>query len=172
MKELIRKEILNKRKNIEFKEQKGLRIINHLKSIINDFNNIMIYYPISNEPNILNIMENNKNYYLPYCINGDIEVRKIVSLDDLEKDEANVLSSKVKTNDMIEVVIVPAVAMNRQFFRLGYGKGYYDRFLKYKNVLKIAVVYNDFLIDEQYQDEWDVCFDYIVTEKEIIKKEI
>ena len=73
---------------------------------------------------------------------------------------------------MIEVVIVPAVAMNRQFFRLGYGKGYYDRFLKYKNVLKIAVVYNDFLIDEQYQDEWDVCFDYIVTEKEIIKKEI
>ena len=132
----------------------------------------MIYYPISNEPNILNIMENNKNYYLPYCINGDIEVRKIVSLDDLEKDEANVLSSKVKTNDMIEVVIVPAVAMNRHFFRLGYGKGYYDRFLKYKNVLKIAVVYNDFLIDEQYQDEWDVCFDYIVTEKEIIKKEI
>lgn len=172
MKELIRKEILNKRKNIEFKDQKDLMIINHLKSIINDFNNIMIYYPISNEPNILNIMENNKNYYLPYCINKDIEVRKIVSLDDLEKDEANVLSSKVKTNDMIEVVIVPAVAMNRQFFRLGYGKGYYDRFLKYKNVLKIAVVYNDFLIDEQYQDEWDVCFDYIVTEKEIIKKEI
>ena len=66
MKELIRKEILNKRKNIEFKDQKDLMIINHLKSIINDFNNIMIYYPISNEPNILNIMENNKNYYLPY----------------------------------------------------------------------------------------------------------
>ena len=39
MKELIRKEILNKRKNIEFKDQQDLMIINHLKSIINDFNN-------------------------------------------------------------------------------------------------------------------------------------
>ena len=94
MKELIRKEILNKRKNIEFKDQKDLMIINHLKSIINDFNNIMIYYPISNEPNILNIMENNKNYYLPYCINKDIEVRKIVSLDDLEKLKSVLSSSR------------------------------------------------------------------------------
>lgn len=171
MKDIIRKEILIKRKAIENKNIKDEIILNYLRQLTSLYNKIMIYYPISNEPNILNIIENAKTFYLPYCVNGDIEVRKLVGLNDLEKDEANVLSSKVKTNDIVDVVIVPAVAMNKQFYRLGYGKGYYDRFLKNKNVLKIAVVYDEFLIEDSYQDEWDVCFDYIVTNKEILKND-
>lgn len=171
MKDIIRKEILIKRKAIENKNIKDEIILNYLRQLTSLYNKIMIYYPISNEPNILNIIENEKTFYLPYCVNGDIEVRKLVGLNDLEKDEANVLSSKVKTNDIVDVVIVPAVAMNKQFYRLGYGKGYYDRFLKNKNVLKIAVVYDEFLIEDSYQDEWDVCFDYIVTNKEILKND-
>ena len=81
------------------------------------------------------------------------------------------LVESFECNDLMEVVIVPAIAMNNQFYRLGYGKGYYDRFLKNKNVLKIAVVYHEFLIDDQYQDEWDVQFDYIVTDLKVIEKE-
>ena len=59
--------------------------------------------------------------------------------------------------------------MNKDKYRLGYGKGYYDKYLKNKNILKIAVVNSEFLVDDKYQDEWDVCFDIIVTEKEIIR---
>ena len=89
-------------------------------------------------------------------------------MNDLELDLYNVPTSKIKTNDEVEVAIVPAVAMNNKKYRLGYGKGYYDKFLKNKDILKIAVVNSEFVIDVDYQDEWDVCFDIIVTEKEVI----
>ncbi len=172
MKSILRKEILEARKKIVDKEFRDYIICTWIKNLIEDYDKIMIYYPISNEPNILNIMDNsNKSYYLPFSNDNNIEIRKIVDLNDLEEDDEHVPSSKIKCNDLMEVVIVPAIAMNNQFYRLGYGKGYYDRFLKNKNVLKIAVVYHEFLIDNQYQDEWDVQFDYIVTDLKVIEKE-
>lgn len=172
MKSILRKEILEARKRIVDKDLRDYIICTWLKNLIEDYDKIMIYYPISNEPNLLDIMDNsNKSFYLPFSKDSNLEIRKIVNLNDLEEDEEHVPSSKIKSDDSMDVVIVPAIAMNKQFYRLGYGKGYYDRFLKNKNVLKIAVVYHEFLIDDQYQDEWDVQFDYIVTDLKVIKKE-
>ena len=167
MKQELRKTLLTKRRQV-VNNNEG--IVNNLIPLISQYKKILLYYPIFNEPNILSLMEmyNNKTYYLPYTYPDYIEIRKVESMDDLEIDLYNVPTSKIKTNDEIEVAIVPAVAMNHKKYRLGYGKGYYDRFLKNKNILKIAVVSSEFVIDEEYQDEWDVCFDFIVTEKEVI----
>lgn len=171
MKQTLRKKILNDRKQLNNLEVLNNKIIDKLKILIKNYNKILIYYPISNEPNILDIMnDDSKDYYLPYSLNHNLEVRKLVDLNNLERDECNILSSKIKTNDEIEVAIVPSVAMNYDMYRLGYGKGYYDRFLKNKDIIKIAVVYDQFLIEDKFQDEWDVCFDYIVTETKIIKR--
>ena len=84
-------------------------------------------------------------------------------------DEKGIPSSNIKSNAKIDIVISPAIAMNVRGYRLGYGKGYYDRYLQDKDCLKIAVVYDQFVFDEEYQDQWDVCFDYIVTDKRIIE---
>ncbi len=167
MKQELRKTLLTKRRQV-VNNNEG--IVSNLIPLISQYKKILLYYPIFNEPNILSLMEmcNNKTYYLPYTYPDYIEIRKVESMDDLELDLYNVPTSKIKTNDEIEVAIVPAVAMNHKKYRLGYGKGYYDRFLKNKNILKIAVVNSEFVIDEEYQDEWDVCFDFIVTEKEVI----
>ena len=171
MKQELRKKILKERKYIKNKEDKEIQIFKKIEKIINKYDKILIYYPISNEPNILNILNKypSKSFYLPYSNKDNLEIRKIQDLNDLEYDEMKVLSSKIKTNDMVDVAIVPAVAMNHSMYRLGYGKGYYDKFLKKLKVIKIAVVYDQFFIDEEYQDKWDVRFDYIVTEKEIIE---
>ena len=167
MKQELRKTLLTKRRQV-VNNNEG--IVSNLIPLISQYKKILLYYPIFNEPNILSLMEmcNNKTYYLPYTYPDYIEIRKVESMDDLELDLYNVPTSKIKTNDQIEVAIVPAVAMNNKKYRLGYGKGYYDRFLKNKTILKIAVVNSEFVIDEEYQDEWDVCFDFIVTEKEVI----
>ena len=167
MKQELRKTLLTKRRQV-VNNNEG--IVSNLIPLISQYKKILLYYPIFNEPNILSLMEmcNNKTYYLPYTYPDYIEIRKVESMDDLELDLYNVPTSKIKTNDEIEVAIVPAVAMNHKKYRLGYGKGYYDRFLKNKKILKIAVVNSEFVIDEEYQDEWDVCFDFIVTEKEVI----
>lgn len=172
MKSILRKEVLEARKRIIDKEFRDYIICTWLKNLIEDYDKIMIYYPISNEPNILDIInDTNKNFYLPFSKDNNLEIRKLINLDDLEEDEERVPSSKIKTNDLIEVAIVPAIAMNKKFYRLGYGKGYYDRFLRNKNILKIAVVYHEFVLDDEYQDEWDVQFDYVVTDLGIIEKE-
>ena len=168
IKKNLRKEILNNRKEILNNNQ---QIIENLKKLIDSYSKILIYYPIFNEPNILSLLDiyKEKQFYLPYTYPDHIEIRKIIDISDLEKDLYNVPSSKIKTNDCVEVAIIPAVAMNYKKYRLGYGKGYYDKFLQNKNILKIAVVNSKYLVDIDYQDEWDISFDIIVTEKEIIK---
>ena len=167
MKQELRKTLLIKRKQL-INDNEG--IVNNLIPLLSKYSKILLYYPIFNEPNVLSIMNKclDKTYYLPYTYPDYIEIRKVENLDDLELDLYNVPTSKIKTNDEIEVAIVPAVAMNYKKYRLGYGKGYYDKFLKNKDILKIAVVNSEFVIDVDYQDEWDVCFDIIVTEKEVI----
>lgn len=168
MKKELRKKIIKQRMQ---DNEKDKMIVEKLKQLIEGYKNILVYYPLKEEINILDILNNkNYNFYLPYCFNNNIEVRKFTSFNNLENDEEGILSSVTKTNDEMDVVVVPAVAMNRKMYRLGYGKGYYDRFLKDKNVLKIGLVYDIFIIEEDFQDEWDICFDYIITEKEIIKR--
>ena len=68
MKKELRKTLLEKRKNIINKESKDQIIVNNIYSIIEKYQKIMIYYPISSEPNILNIIkiEDNKLFYLPF----------------------------------------------------------------------------------------------------------
>lgn len=172
MKKELRKKILEQRKLIKNHQERDCNIIDNLKTILNNYHKIMIYYPIFDEPNILNLVNDlHKDYYLPYCHNNNIEIRKIIDINDLEKDEENIWSSKYKTDDEVEVIVTPAVAADYNFYRLGYGKGYYDRFFKNSKAIKIVIVYDEFLIDDIYTDEWDISVDYIVTDKKILKKE-
>ncbi|MCG8342868.1 MAG: 5-formyltetrahydrofolate cyclo-ligase [Chlorobiales bacterium] len=76
--------------------------------------------------------------------------------------------------EMPDIVIVPAVAVDREGRRLGYGKGYYDRFVsglreQDDNPLVIAFVFSFQLLDALPQDPWDERLDCIVTEKEVIR---
>jgi len=69
----------------------------------------------------------------------------------------------------IEVVFIPLLAFDRQGNRVGYGKGYYDRFLKQckPNVIKIGLSF--FEAEEEISDvfEDDIPLDYCVTPKKI-----
>jgi len=69
----------------------------------------------------------------------------------------------------INIVIVPGVAFDKKGNRIGYGKGYYDIFLKKTKALKIALAF-DFQVEDKIKSEdIDVPMDMIITEKEIIK---
>ncbi|MDE6277695.1 MAG: 5-formyltetrahydrofolate cyclo-ligase [Muribaculaceae bacterium] len=65
----------------------------------------------------------------------------------------------------IDLVIVPAVAYDRQGNRVGRGKGYYDRLLSTARALtKIGVGYGFQLVDEIEADPFDVAVDFVVTD--------
>lgn len=64
----------------------------------------------------------------------------------------------------LDVVLIPLLACDRYGNRLGYGKGFYDRFLSAcrSDVLKIGVSYFDPLDECLPADEWDVRLDKVV----------
>lgn len=69
----------------------------------------------------------------------------------------------------LEVVIVPLLAFDRGGHRLGYGAGYYDRFLSsYPQAKKIGAAFSCQEIGSVPADENDVAMDMIVTERETI----
>lgn len=71
----------------------------------------------------------------------------------------------------INVAIMPLLAVDCKGARLGYGGGYYDRFFKDKNILKVGYCFDFQVIDEVPSLKHDVKVDMIITEKRVIKKE-
>ena len=70
----------------------------------------------------------------------------------------------------IDVVLIPCVSFDRKKNRMGYGKGYYDRYLqRCPQALKIAAAFSCQQTDALACEETDMPMDIIVTEKEILK---
>ena len=78
--------------------------------------------------------------------------------------------SIVDIND-IDVIIVPAVAYDKDCYRLGYGGGFYDRFLKNinSNTITIGVAFDLQVFDKIPKEAHDAQLDYIMTESRILK---
>lgn len=74
---------------------------------------------------------------------------------------------RVDNNNLV-AVLVPGLAFDRHGMRLGWGKGYYDRFLIAKNLLKIGVAYSIQIseLDLPYE-QYDQRMDWLVTEDEL-----
>ena len=71
----------------------------------------------------------------------------------------------------IDVIITPGVAFDRDKNRVGFGRGYYDRFfVKYSNTKKIAIAFEEQIINEGIEtDKYDKKVNILITEDNIIK---
>lgn len=71
---------------------------------------------------------------------------------------------------VLEMAVIPCVAFGRDGHRLGYGKGYFDRFLRQlsPNCLKVGIGFDFQLLSELPQEAHDVPLDVIITDREII----
>lgn len=69
----------------------------------------------------------------------------------------------------LQVVVVPALAVDRKGHRLGFGAGFYDRFLHDVQLPTIALAYDFQVIDNVPQEPTDIPVSYIVTDGEIIR---
>ena len=71
----------------------------------------------------------------------------------------------VKNDTAAAVCFVPGLVYDRAGFRLGYGKGFYDRYLSSFSGCTIGVVYSDFILEEVPRGHFDVSVDILLTEK-------
>lgn len=94
-----------------------------------------------------------------YIYNDETELR----LNELGIAEP--VNSQLVDNQLIDVVLVPLLAFDEQGNRVGYGKGFYDRFLQTcrKDVIKIGLSFFEAVSSIDDADEFDVPLNYCVT---------
>ena len=63
--------------------------------------------------------------------------------------------------------IVPGLGYDREKFRIGYGGGFYDRFLRAFTGVSLGAFYSEFYEERLPRDEYDIPLDIIITEKGI-----
>lgn len=175
----LRKILLEKRDMISFDLQKiaAGQIQKNLKKInsFRDAKKIGSYYPIESEVLTQDIMQEiiskGKELYLPKLVEKNIEFRKITSFADLEKGRFDVMEPKddCPKEDKLDVVLVPAVGITPQGVRLGYGFGYYDRFLNSNDVEAIALIVEKQVVKNIPKSEHDHVIDWIVTEDRVLR---
>ena len=159
-----RKYALALRSNIE-KGDKFNFIVNELKEAIKKYNNIGIYYPIGSEIDITNIMNiyPNKSFYLPIT-RDEISFIKYNLNDKLIDGKFHTKEpiGDIVNRDNIECFIIPCVAISKDKKRLGYGRGYYDRYLNGYKGFKIGVIYKELNNLDFEADDFDVVLDLII----------
>ena len=114
-------------------------------------------------------LANHKTVALPVCLEGHrMEFRRIRSLRDVAPGKYGILEPtfdcEIVIPDESALCVCPALACDMRGYRLGFGGGYYDRFLSSFTGVKAALCYSDSLIPRIEADEFDVKMDVIHTD--------
>ena len=169
----LRKQMLIKRRNILNKKELSTIIVNKIINleIYKESRVVALYNSLKDEVETrdLIIKSLDKTLLLPKIINDKIEFIKIDNNTKYEKSSFSVMEP-IGTiyNGPIDIIIVPGVAFDRNLNRLGFGKGYYDKYLSHKDIYKIGICFNEQLLDTLPTDSFDIKMGLIITEKEFI----
>ena len=180
-KDKIRKEILEKRNNLstEEVEKKSDLIIQNLEKFIKNVENIMIFMDMKNEVRITKLMKlyPEKSFFIPKITDSKNREMKINRYNENELvlhkfGYYESSSSNFYNENILNIVIVPAVVFDLEKNRIGFGGGYYDTFLKKireknKKVLFIGICYDFQIIEKVPAEEHDVVLDFVVSESRI-----
>lgn len=186
MKKGLREAIINKRNNLSEDEilAKSMLIFKKLKQMdyYKNATRIMLYISFNNEVLtdiiIEDIIQSGKQVFMPVTVprTKDIIVSELINKnDDLEIGTFGVLEPKKDKlrphppHDL-DLVIVPGVAFDSRGYRIGYGAGYYDRFLPNVPtfVPKVSLAFDLQLINRVPKDDYDIPVEHIITESQYI----
>lgn len=134
------------------------------------------FYPIKSEVNLIPLLAQSlaegKALLLPRCqADGTLTFHQVKRLPDLVPGTYGIPEpsphSPVAAPALIDLILVPGLAFDRGGFRIGYGKGYYDRFLPLLrgDCVTCGVAYSLQLADDLPTDPFDLPVQLLVTER-------
>lgn len=136
---------------------------------------ICVYLSIRDEVDTFSIIDElikmGKKLYAPVVIGDYMVAKSFLSIDDLKIGAFGIpepQGEECKVDDF-DLVVVPMVAFSKQLSRIGYGKGYYDRFLT-DDVKKVGLAYSGQAFDF-VPEVFDKPLDVVVTEVGVVKCE-
>jgi len=172
----IRKKILHIRKQ---KNQKHLKInFKYLLKILKKFKiygkTVGGYYPYNYEFDIMNILEEftknkyetslpkiKKNYQMEFY-SWSIKEPLIINKYGIPEPTSNIIKYP-------DIFLVPLVAFDKDLNRIGYGGGFYDRYIRKikdkKKIITIGIAYSFQKVNKVLTNKNDIKLDFIITEK-------
>lgn len=124
---------------------------------------------------IRHALEQGKQVAVPKCLDdqGNMDFFLISSLEELTPQRFGLLEPDPEKHQKLtdfrrSVCILPGFAFDTEGYRIGFGKGYYDRFLRRYRGTRLAVCYNECITDHLPRGRFDLPADYIVTPKYIL----
>lgn len=138
---------------------------------------IFLYYSMPEEVDTRAILRHalaqGKTVCIPKCLpNRQMEARQIRSEADLTEETYGIpepgAHCPVIVPEDIDLIVVPALCCDRRMNRLGYGGGYYDRYLRRTAGMKAILCPRQRVVDAVPADGLDTACDWIVTENEVI----
>lgn len=142
---------------------------------------VLMYFPVGSEVDVTPIarmaLAMNKKIAYPICdtVSCTMTFRYVSKLSELRCGSYNIKeppqSAESITDKSAEnlLCIVPALAFDARGFRLGYGKGYYDKFLEGFGGASVGVVYELNLTDKLPSDSFDIPVRIIITERRSVR---
>lgn len=124
---------------------------------------------------IRRMLEEGKRVCLPRAKGepGQMESVLLNSLDDLQPGRygiAEPAGAETVASWELDLILVPMIAADRKYHRLGYGQGYYDRFLASASGCRAGLLFREFLLDGELPvDAHDVRLDVLITESGVMQ---
>ena len=136
---------------------------------------IGVYYPIGSEiftqDIIQELLSKGKEVFLPKVMGESMEFRKIIDFSSLEPGNFDIMEPKEEcpVDNNLDVILVPTVGISQTGVRLGYGYGFYDRFLAKNKTVAISLTLEKQIIKNIPKSEHDIIMNWIVTEDKMTK---
>lgn len=178
-KDEIRQEMLERRLSLSDKEreQVSLKIQENLmkSSYWPKSGRVGLYSPVKGEVMTQDLfqrgLESGLRVYFPRVEVG-IQFYEVNGPEDLNKGSWSIPEPKIDClalpeNEELDLLVVPGIVFTLDGYRIGYGRGFYDKFISAMNhkIPTLALGYDFQIVDQMPLDSWDEPLTGIVTEK-------
>ena len=144
-----------------------------------DADTVLLFYPLGSEPDLLGVMnkalELGKKVAFPISIPDTcaLEFHEVTSTDEMKLGTYRIAEPPTDAPMPLftpqTLCVVPALALDRQGYRIGYGKGYYDRFLSEFSGISVSAVFEELLCDSLPTEATDIQLDILITQTGVIR---
>ena len=172
----LRKYLLNQRRQIDHEiwQQKSQALCDRLSNwhVFQQAQNILAFTSYKQEPDLSYLWQRfpEKNWGFSRCLEKDLIWHQVdvANFDhDMTTGSFGILEPlpnlPLMNLENIDLILIPAIACDRQGYRLGYGGGFYDRWLPKSRGIKAGIIFDEFYLEDIPHDVWDVPLELIIS---------
>lgn len=182
----LRRQLKNIRSSVSDRQKKQIAIENRFLIYYEmaEFNQIFSYVSFGDEVDtkvIIKTISKNNDVFVPYTLgnkmipillpkNSKLDVDKHGNLLEFNKGLKESYDEYRFADDKNCAIIIPMLGFNQDLFRIGYGGGYYDKYLSDSKARKIGLAFDEQFIPDLLIEKHDIPLDIIITPSKIYAK--